>query len=91
MPRNLKLCGSEERFDPNRRYPEAGTRLAGAPPVPRRPRSLSSRRRQEDLGNPADKRQIHCDHKLKTIFDGKETVGFLEIGKLLSRHFVKLS
>ncbi|KAK2987217.1 hypothetical protein RJ640_026067 [Escallonia rubra] len=44
-----------------------------------------------NLQNPDDKRQIRCDHKLKTIFDGKETVGFLEIGKLLSRHFVKSS
>ncbi|XP_042479695.1 upstream activation factor subunit UAF30-like [Macadamia integrifolia] len=41
------------------------------------------------LQNPANKREIRCDEKLKTIFDGKETVGFLEIGKLLSPHFVK--
>lgn len=30
-----------------------------------------------------------CDEKLKAIFDGKEKIGFLEIGKLLTRHFVK--
>ncbi|XP_042509582.1 protein TRI1-like [Macadamia integrifolia] len=41
------------------------------------------------LQNPANKREIRCDEKLKTIFDGKETVGFLDIGKLLSPHFVK--
>lgn len=41
------------------------------------------------LQNPANKREIHCDDKLKAIFEGKEKVGFLEIGKLLSRHFVK--
>lgn len=43
------------------------------------------------LQNPTDKKEIFCDEKLKTIFDGKEKVGFLEIGKLLSRHFVKTS
>lgn len=39
--------------------------------------------------NPTNKREIFCDEKLKSIFDGKDKVGFLEIGKLLSRHFVK--
>lgn len=39
--------------------------------------------------NPQNKREIICDAKLKAIFDGKDTVGFLEIGKLLSPHFVK--
>ncbi|KAH6772913.1 SWIB/MDM2 domain superfamily protein [Perilla frutescens var. hirtella] len=42
-----------------------------------------------NLQNPADKREIFCDDKLKKLFDGKEKVGFLEIGKLLSSHFVK--
>ncbi|KAH7525209.1 upstream activation factor subunit spp27 [Ziziphus jujuba] len=42
-----------------------------------------------NLQNPADKREINCDEKLKAIFDGKDTVNFLEIGKLLSRHFRK--
>ncbi|XP_043694764.1 protein TRI1-like [Telopea speciosissima] len=42
-----------------------------------------------NLQNPSNKREIRCDEKLKTIFDGKETVGFLEIAKLLSPHFVK--
>ena len=41
------------------------------------------------LQNPANKREIYCDDKLKGIFEGREKVGFLEIGKLLSRHFVK--
>lgn len=41
------------------------------------------------LQNPTNKKEIFCDAKLKAIFDGKEKVGFLEIGKLLSRHFVK--
>lgn len=41
------------------------------------------------LQNPTNKREIFCDEKLKSIFDGKDRVGFLEIGKLLSSHFVK--
>lgn len=41
------------------------------------------------LQNPANKREINCDDKLKELFEGKEKVNFLEIGKLLSRHFVK--
>ncbi|KAH9739604.1 SWIB domain-containing protein [Citrus sinensis] len=45
--------------------------------------------RQHDLQNPANKREIRCDDKLKTIFNGKDSVGFLEIAKLLSQHFVK--
>ncbi|KAF5749131.1 SWIB complex BAF60b domain-containing family protein [Tripterygium wilfordii] len=42
-----------------------------------------------NLQNPENKREIFCDQKLKTLFDGKDKVGFLEIGKLLSGHFVK--
>lgn len=39
--------------------------------------------------NPSDKREIFCDAKLKKLFNGKDKVGFLEIAKLLSPHFVK--
>ncbi|XP_039063443.1 upstream activation factor subunit UAF30-like [Hibiscus syriacus] len=45
--------------------------------------------KSHNLQNPDNKREIFCDEKLKTIFNGKEKVGFLEIGKMLSRHFVK--
>ncbi|XWS64953.1 hypothetical protein CRYUN_Cryun05aG0048500 [Craigia yunnanensis] len=45
--------------------------------------------KSQNLQNPNNKREILCDEKLKTIFDGKEKIGFLEIGKMLSRHFVK--
>nr|GEX29099.1 hypothetical protein [Tanacetum cinerariifolium] len=41
------------------------------------------------LQNPLNKREIICDEKLKTIFEGKDKVGFLEIAKLLAPHFVK--
>ncbi|KMT13016.1 hypothetical protein BVRB_4g087310 [Beta vulgaris subsp. vulgaris] len=42
-----------------------------------------------NLQNPANKREIICDEKLKALFSGKDRVGFLEIAKLLSQHFVK--
>ncbi|XP_009801356.1 protein TRI1-like [Nicotiana sylvestris] len=42
-----------------------------------------------NLQNPANKREIHCDEKLKMIFDGKDKVGFLEIARLLTQHFQK--
>ena len=45
--------------------------------------------KSHDLQNPADKREIFCDETLKLIFEGKDKVGFLEISKLLSPHFVK--
>ncbi|MCD7457540.1 hypothetical protein HAX54_035379 [Datura stramonium] len=44
-----------------------------------------------NLQNPANKKEINCDDKLKTIFAGKDKVGFLEIAKLLSNHFHKAS
>ncbi|XAR54277.1 hypothetical protein NMG60_11029336 [Bertholletia excelsa] len=44
-----------------------------------------------NLQNPANKKEIYCDDKLKGIFEGKDKVDFLEIGRLLSRHFVKTS
>lgn len=42
-----------------------------------------------NLQNPANKREIYCDDKLKTLFEGRDKVGMLEIGGMLSRHFVK--
>ncbi|KAH7835227.1 hypothetical protein Vadar_024130 [Vaccinium darrowii] len=42
-----------------------------------------------NLQNPENKKEIFCDEKLKKLFDGKDKVGFLEIAKLLSPHFVK--
>ncbi|KAJ8650623.1 hypothetical protein MRB53_003646 [Persea americana] len=42
-----------------------------------------------DLQNPANKREINCDAKLKAIFDGRDKVGMLEIARLLSPHFIK--
>lgn len=42
-----------------------------------------------NLQNPANKKEIICDEKLKVLFSGKDKVGFLEIARLLSEHFVK--
>uniref|UniRef100_A0A0E0G0L1 DM2 domain-containing protein n=1 Tax=Oryza nivara TaxID=4536 RepID=A0A0E0G0L1_ORYNI len=41
------------------------------------------------LQNPANKREINCDDKLKSLFAGKDKVGMMEIAKLLSPHFIK--
>ncbi|KAK7307402.1 hypothetical protein VNO77_40429 [Canavalia gladiata] len=43
----------------------------------------------QNLQNPTNKKEIFCDAKLKTIFDGKDKVGFTEIARLLSNHFAK--
>ncbi|KAA3468563.1 upstream activation factor subunit UAF30-like [Gossypium australe] len=45
--------------------------------------------KSQNLQNPNNRKEIFCDEKLKTIFNGKEKVGFLEIGKMLTPHFVK--
>lgn len=42
-----------------------------------------------NLQNPANKREILCDEKLKSIFGRKENVNMLEIAKLISPHFIK--
>ncbi|KAK4372258.1 hypothetical protein RND71_007642 [Anisodus tanguticus] len=44
-----------------------------------------------DQLNPMNKREINCDRKLKTLLGGKDKVGFIEVSKLLSAHFVKPS
>ncbi|KAK2427296.1 hypothetical protein P8452_41725 [Trifolium repens] len=45
----------------------------------------------QNLQNPDNKKEIFCDDKLKTIFDGKDKVVFTEIARLLANHFVKSS
>ncbi|KAK3032588.1 hypothetical protein RJ639_037352 [Escallonia herrerae] len=45
--------------------------------------------KSNNLQNPANKKEIFCDEKLKSIFEGKDQVGFLEIARLLSKHFPK--
>lgn len=41
------------------------------------------------LQDPANKKVIVCDEKLKKIFAGKDRIGFLEIAGLISPHFLK--
>lgn len=41
------------------------------------------------MQNPANKREILCDENLKALFNGKDSVGFLEVASLLTHHFVK--
>ncbi|KAL8541545.1 hypothetical protein ACS0TY_002711 [Phlomoides rotata] len=41
-----------------------------------------------NLQDPADKKIIICDEKLKSIFGGRDRVGFLEIAGLISPHFL---
>ncbi|XP_006648278.1 protein TRI1-like [Oryza brachyantha] len=41
------------------------------------------------LQNPANKKEIYCDEKLKSLFAGRDKIGMLEIAKLLSPHFIK--
>lgn len=41
------------------------------------------------LQNPADKREIICDDRLKTILGNRDKVGMLEIAKLITPHFIK--
>ncbi|KAG2304170.1 hypothetical protein Bca52824_032821 [Brassica carinata] len=45
--------------------------------------------KSNNLQNPENRKEIICDDKLKTIFEGKDKVGFTEIAKLLSPHFPK--
>ncbi|KAF3787324.1 Upstream activation factor subunit [Nymphaea thermarum] len=47
--------------------------------------------KENNLQNPSNKREIRCDEKLKSIFEGKDTVNFLEVARLMGRHFVKTS
>ncbi|KAJ0726846.1 putative transcription regulator SWI/SNF-BAF60b family [Helianthus annuus] len=44
--------------------------------------------KQNNLQDPADKRQIICDDKLKELFDVDTFNGFT-VSKLLSTHFIK--
>ncbi|CAN6303444.1 unnamed protein product, partial [Urochloa humidicola] len=65
--------------------------IVGLPEIPRTEalKRLWAYIKQHNLQDPADKKVIVCDEKLKNLFAGRERVGFLEIAKLLNPHFVK--
>jgi len=39
-----------------------------------------------NLQNPANKREILADDKLKSVFDGKEAVSMFEMNKFFAKH-----
>eukprot|EP00252_Welwitschia_mirabilis_P022569 TRINITY_DN613_c0_g1_i1.p1 TRINITY_DN613_c0_g1~~TRINITY_DN613_c0_g1_i1.p1 ORF type:complete len:140 (+),score=27.81 TRINITY_DN613_c0_g1_i1:147-566(+) len=45
--------------------------------------------KQNGLQDPSNKREIVCDDTLKSIFDGRDRVGFLEVAGLMNGHFLK--
>ncbi|CAL4919211.1 unnamed protein product [Urochloa decumbens] len=65
--------------------------IVGLPEIPRTEalKRLWAYIKQHNLQDPADKKVVVCDEKLKNLFAGRERVGFLEIAKLLNPHFVK--
>ncbi|KAK8477998.1 hypothetical protein V6N13_130725 [Hibiscus sabdariffa] len=44
--------------------------------------------KQHNLEDPENKKMINCDEKLKMIFGGKDSIGFLEIVGLITPHFL---
>ncbi len=45
--------------------------------------------KKNNLQNPANKRNIFADEKLKPIFDGKAEVNMFEMTKLANKHMTK--
>uniref|UniRef100_A0A0D3FPD6 DM2 domain-containing protein n=1 Tax=Oryza barthii TaxID=65489 RepID=A0A0D3FPD6_9ORYZ len=76
---------------PRRAAAAAVAAVVGAAEIPRTEalKRLWAYIKQHNLQDPADKKVIVCDEKLKVLFAGQERVGFLEVAKLLNPHFVK--
>ena len=45
--------------------------------------------KKNNLQNPANKREILADAKLKPVFDGKDKVSMFEMNKYLAKHLTK--
>ena len=45
--------------------------------------------KKKTLQNPANKREILADAKLKPVFDGKDKVSMFEMNKYLAKHLSK--
>ncbi|KAI3448157.1 hypothetical protein Pfo_004822 [Paulownia fortunei] len=76
---------------PRRVSPEMQAFLGGLSEIPRTQalKEIWAYIKQHNLQDPADKKVIICDEKLKKIFGGRDRVGFLEIAGLISPHFLK--
>ncbi|KAL9342009.1 hypothetical protein Peur_065334 [Populus x canadensis] len=76
---------------PNPVSPVLGDFLGGVPESSRAEavKKIWAHIKLHNLQNPTNKKEIICDAKLKVLFDGRDKVGFLDIGKLLSAHFPK--
>ncbi len=62
--------------------------VVGAGPMPRSEvvKGLWAYIKKHNLQDPANKRNINADDKLKKVFDGKGTVNMFEMTKLVSKH-----
>ncbi|GFP82181.1 protein tri1 [Phtheirospermum japonicum] len=76
---------------PRRVSPEMQAFLGGLSEIPRTQalKEIWAYIKEHSLQDPADKKVIVCDEKLKKIFGGRDRVGFLEIAGLISPHFLK--
>ncbi|KDP44460.1 hypothetical protein JCGZ_16293 [Jatropha curcas] len=65
--------------------------LVGAPEIPRTQalKLIWAYIKEHNLQDPNNKKIIICDEKLKKIFGGRDSVGFLEVAGLISPHFLK--
>jgi len=64
------------------------TEVVGKGPMPRSEvvKKLWEYIKKHDLQDPANKRNINADEKLKKVFGGKATVNMFEMTKLVSKH-----
>lgn len=62
--------------------------VIGAGPMPRSEvvKALWVYIKKHNLQDPANKRNINADEKLKKVFGGKATVNMFEMTKLVSKH-----
>src|SRR5438045_7093750 len=62
--------------------------ITGSNPLPRSEvvSKIWDHIRRNNLQNPANKREILADDKLKKVFGGKDKVSMFEMNKLLSNH-----
>jgi chromatin remodeling complex protein RSC6 len=70
---------------------EALAAVVGNEPIPRTEitKRIWDYIRTNNLQDPADKRTIKADAKLKKIFDGKDSVSMFEMTKLVNSHVKK--